>query len=348
MDIRSLRYFVTAASLSSISRAASHLHVAQPALSRQIRKLERELGAQLLCRDSAGVRLTEAGARLFDKGESILRQLDQASAEVRASGADPRGPVSVAVMTAVASLVAPPLVMRMRERYPKIALRISEGLTNVIVGGLIARKIDLGLIPAEPVDTALTSRPLLTEPMFLIGPGTSDDGKSVGARSAVTLRKLADYPLLLPSRGNVLREQIETIAKRGGVTLDIREDVDSSAVIKHLVVSGLGYTIQCYSFVQEEVERGRLFVRPLKIPGLSRQWSLAQLRGQTQSLASVTTANVMLEIADELSRRSDWANPDYSRSAVATKKAARKERPVLSWPQPTGITGLVGDDSANK
>jgi hypothetical protein len=108
-----------------------------------------------------------------------------------------------------------------------------------------------------------------------------------------------------------VREQIETLAKRSGITLDVREDVDSSAVIKHLVVSGLGYTIQCYSFGHEEVERGQLFVRPLRVPGLSRRWSLVRLRGQPQSLASITTANVMLEIADELSRRKDWAVPAH-------------------------------------
>lgn len=311
MDIRSLRYFVAAANLNSISRAANQLHVAQPALSRQIRKLEVELGTSLLSRDSTGVRLTEAGARLLEKSEGILRQLEQARAEVRASAADPRGPVSVAFMTAVASLIAPPLVMRMRERYPKVTLRISEGLTNAIVGGLLARKIDLGLIPAEPVDTALSSTPLLTEPMFLIGPGKFDDTKNARTKGALTLRGLASYPLLLPSRGNVLRERIETLAKRNGITLDVREDVDSSAVIKHLVLSGLGYTIQCYSFVHEEVESGRLFVRPLRIPGLARQWSLARLRGQPQSLAGITTANIMLEIADELSRRKDWAQPHH-------------------------------------
>jgi LysR family nitrogen assimilation transcriptional regulator len=313
MDIRSLRYFVAAASLNSISKAANHLHVAQPALSRQIRKLEKDLGTQLLCRDSTGVRPTEAGARLLDKGENILRQIEQASAEARASGTDPQGPVAVALMPAVVSLIAPSLVVRMRARYPKITLRISEGLTTAIVGGLLGKKFDLGLIPAQPVDTALSSTPLLTEPMFLIGPGKSDPtkaGKAGKARPALTLRQLAHYPLLLPSRGNVLREQIESLAKRNGVVLDVREEIDSSAVIKHLVVSGLGYTIQCYSFVHEEVERKRLFVRALRDPGLSRQWSLARLRGRPQSLACITTAAIMLEIADELSRRKDWARPN--------------------------------------
>jgi LysR family nitrogen assimilation transcriptional regulator len=297
-----------AATLNSISKAANHLHVAQPALSRQIRKLEKDLGTELLWRDSRGVRLTEAGARLLDRGQSILRQIERAIDEARASGKDPAGYVSVALMPSVASLIAPVLVTRMRERHPAVSLRISEGLTTFIVSGLHNNKFDLGLIPAQAVDPALVSVPLLTEPLFLIGPGKNKDGKK-SVSSAVTVQQLGRYPLLLPSRGNTLREQIESIAKRNGVTLDVREDVDSSAVIKHLVVSGLGCTIQCYSFVHEEVERGQLFVRPLRIRGLSRQWSLARLREHSQSLASATTAEVMLEIAEELSRRKDWSLP---------------------------------------
>ena len=100
--------------------------------------------------------------------------------------------------------------------------------------------------------------------MFLIGPGKLDYRETDKPKTAVTIRRLAGYPLLLPSRGHALREQIETIAKRSRVVLDIREDVDSTAVIKHLVRSGLGYTIQSYSFVHEEAERGQLLVRPLR------------------------------------------------------------------------------------
>ncbi|HZP79812.1 MAG TPA: LysR substrate-binding domain-containing protein [Pseudolabrys sp.] len=310
MDLRSLRYFVSAAKLNSISKAANQLHVAQPALGRQIRKLEKDLGVELLGRDSRGVQLTEAGARLLDKGESILRQIEQATAEVRSCGKDPQGSVSVAIMPSVAALFAPQLVTRVRERYPAVKLQISEGLTTFIVGGLLGKKFDLGLIPARPVDPALSTIPLLTEPMFLIGPGREfADGD---ARSPVTLKQLGRFPLLLPSRGNTLREQIETVAKRNKIQLDVRENVDSSAVIKHLVLSGLGYTIQCYSFVHEETERGELQVRPLRIPGLSRQWALARLREQPESFVSVVTARVMLEIASELSRRTGWSAPERS------------------------------------
>ena len=187
-------YFVTAASLSNISKAANQLRIAQPALSRQIRKLEKELGVRLLRCNSTGVQLTAAGALLMDKGESILRQLEQVTAEVRASGHEPGGPVSVALMPSVVSLIAPALVMRMRERYPKVTLRISEGLTTSIVGELLAKRIDLGLIPTQSIDTALSSTPLLTEPMFLIGPGKLDYGEADKPKTAVTIRRLAGLP----------------------------------------------------------------------------------------------------------------------------------------------------------
>ena len=308
MDIRSLRYFVTAATLKSISKAANHLHVAQPALSRQLRKLEKDLGVLLLRRDSRGVQLTEAGAWLLCNGENILRQVEQLTDEVRSRGKDPSGRVSVALIPSVASLFAPLLVKRMRERHPAISLKLSEGLTTFIVGGLLENKFDLGLIPAEQVDAELASVPLLIEPMFLIGPGKKKHDTKNG-NPALNMQQLARYPLLLPSRGNTLREQIESAAKRNGVTLDVKEDVDSSLVTKSLVVSGLGYTVQCYSFVHEEVERGQLFVQPLRIRGLTRQWSLARLRDHSQSLASIATAKVMLEIATEFSRRKDWSLP---------------------------------------
>jgi LysR family nitrogen assimilation transcriptional regulator len=300
MDIRSLRYFVTAATLKSISKAANHLHVAQPALSRLLKKLEKDLGVLLLHRDSRGVRLTEAGTWLLYKGENILRQVDELAEEVRARGKDPTGRVSVALIPSVATLFAPLLVKRMRERHPAISLRLSEGLTTSIVGGLLETKFDLGLIPAEKLDAELVSVPLLTEPMFLVGPGAMKHAAKND--SPLTMQQLARYPLLLPSRGNMLRDQIESAAKRNGVTLDVKEDVDSSLVTKRLVISGLGYTVHCYSFVHEEVERGQLFVRPLRIPGLSRQWSLVRPRDHSQSLASIATAKVMLEIATEFSR----------------------------------------------
>jgi DNA-binding transcriptional LysR family regulator len=126
------------------------------------------------------------------------------------------------------------------------------------------------------------------------------------------MQEVAQYPLLLPSRGNTLREQLEAAAKRSKTKLDVKADIDSYVAIKRLVVSGLGYTIHCYSFVREEVERGQLFVQSLRARGLSRQWRLARLRDNPQSLAMMAAAKLMLEIASEFSKRKDWYLPPRS------------------------------------
>ncbi|MEW6768755.1 MAG: LysR family transcriptional regulator [Pseudomonadota bacterium] len=302
MDIRSLRYFIAAANLKSISKAAEHLHIAQPALSRQLRKLEADLKVELFHRDARGVRLTDAGTLLLEKAESLIRQFEHIAEEVRRQSRNPSGHVSVALIPSVASFIALPLIERMRERHPKISLRISEGLTTAIVSGLLEHKFDFGLIPAEQGDASLISIPLLIEPMFLIGPAdkASTDNKPL------SLQQLSQYPLILPSRGNTLREQIESVAKRNGVALDVRESVDSAIVTKQLVIAGLGYTIHCYSFVHAEVTRGQLFVQPLRSQELVRQWSLARPRDHSQSEASSKAAKVLLEIATEFSQQKDW------------------------------------------
>lgn len=311
MDIRALRYFVTAASLNSISKAANQLRIAQPALSRQLRKLEQDLDAPLLHRDNRGIRLTEAGGVLLERGRAILAKVDEVTEEIRSRKRNSSERVRIAMIPSVTPLIAPPFIERMRSRHPGISLQLSEGLTKTIVGGLLNNEFDLGLIPAEQSDTAFASIPLLTEPMFLIGPG-SKKGTSQDAGAYVTMQQIAGYPLLLPSRGNTLRDQVEAAARRNRVKLDVKEDVDSYVAIKRLVASGLGYTIHCYSFVREEVERGQLFVQSLRVRGLSRQWCLARPRDRSETVAIMAAAKIMTDIATEFSRRKDWYLPNRS------------------------------------
>jgi LysR family transcriptional regulator, nitrogen assimilation regulatory protein len=308
MDLRALRYFVAAANLNSISKAANQLGVAQPALSRQIRKLEHDLGAVLLHRDSRGIRLTEAGAQLLEAGTGILAQVEDVIQNLRGRGQDGPGRVSVAIIPSITPLIAPLFIERMRQRHPSISVRLSEGLTKTVLAGLLNGEFELGLIPGEQEDSALVSVPLLTEPMFLIGPGAKKpQANDLG--SLLSMQEVAQYPLLLPSRGNTLREQLEAAAKRSKIKLDVKADVDSYVAIKRLIVSGLGYTIHCYSFVREEVERGQLFVQSLRVRGLSRQWRLARLRDNPQSFAAMAAAKLMIEIAAEFSKRKDWYLP---------------------------------------
>ena len=106
MDIKSLRYFIATAQFGSITKAAAHLHVAQPAVSRQLRKLEDELGAKLLTRTVQGVVLTGPGEHLLARAEPLLQMLSQTRAEVRNWDAEPSGPVVTETGSLVGRTVA--------------------------------------------------------------------------------------------------------------------------------------------------------------------------------------------------------------------------------------------------
>lgn len=305
MDVKALRYFVTTVRLGSVTKAAAHLRVAQPAVSRQIRKLETELNANLLERTSRGVTVTGPGERLMARAEPILQFMERARAEVETWDSEPAGPVAVALMPAVGSLVAPALVRALRQRHPKVTLQLSEGLSSFISDGVLRGQFDLGLFHADQEIPALSVSELLDEPMFLIGPG--DDG--VSTQRAVQVKTLAQYPLLLPSPSNPLRRMIDQLAAEHRVVLDIRETVDSTSAIKGLVLAGLGYTVQCYSYVHEEVRRGDLSIRPLKAGELSRKWSLAH-RADAPMLPAVAAVKAVIEeIAADLAKTHHWHPP---------------------------------------
>ena len=310
MDNKALRYFVTTVQFGSITSAAAHMHVAQPAVSRQIRKLETDLGVRLLNRTAQGVSLTGPGEHLLARGESMLLLIDKIRTEVQNWGSEPSGPVSVALMPAVGSLVAPDLICAVRAHYPKVELRISEGLSAFISDGVLRGEFDLGLFHADEQMPSLSIEPLLTEPMFLIGPGGDVLGRNgTAVRRAISLKQLADYPLLLPSQPNALRRMIEQLAKEQGIKLDIRENIDSTSIIKRLVAAGLGYTVQCYSYVHEEVMRGDLSIRPLKVGELSRDWSLTSLADYPMMPAVSVVADIIGEIASGLAKTHRWRPP---------------------------------------
>ncbi len=293
MNLKALQYFHAAARYGSIAQAAAHLHVAQPAVSRLIRKLERDLGVRLLTRTAQGVSLTGEGDHLLARTAPILKLLDQTRAEVRNWDQEPAGPVSVALMPAVAPLVAPLLVHRVRDRHPKVLLSLSEGLGTVIADGVLTGQFDLGLFHADREVPSLAIAHLLDEPMFLIGPEADMDN----ARETIDLGELPNFPLLLPEAPNPMRRMIDRLTADRGLTLDIRETVNSTAMIKAMVAAGLGYTIQSYSFFHEETQQGTPRFRVMKIAGMSRNWSLARLEGRPVGGAVLAVAGIITDIA---------------------------------------------------
>jgi len=143
VETRALRYFQTVAECGSYSRGAELLRISQPAVSRQIGKLEDELGARLFKRNGHGVSLTGAGQVLLERCQLVLRELEQTKQEIRNGAQGPSGSIALAVPPAAAHFLVPALVQRFGARYPNVFLKLVGGFSSHIHEWLVRGQVDI-------------------------------------------------------------------------------------------------------------------------------------------------------------------------------------------------------------
>lgn len=167
-DVRRLQYFLAVARERNFTRAAQQLHIAQPALSRQVRLLEDELGVQLLHRTTHAFELTEAGAFLLERGPAVLAGLDDLWRGVRTYGSGDRGSVVIAYGASASYETAPKLLAALAARHPGVQIATAVKSVSEIVAGVAEGSIDLGLIRCPPTEAGLDVRTIRREPQGLL------------------------------------------------------------------------------------------------------------------------------------------------------------------------------------
>src|SRR5271167_3476085 len=170
MDLRALRYFVYVAEARSFSKAAVQLRIAQPALSRAIRKLEDEVGLELILRTRRQLELTDAGHLLLQRAHSLLRQAAQMADDIRAYGSRVQGTITLGVSPAIIEALGPRIVRESAKRHPDLRLNFVEGFSSFIFQRLINQELTMCLMHNPPRHRTIEIAQLLTEPMYLIGP----------------------------------------------------------------------------------------------------------------------------------------------------------------------------------
>lgn len=273
MDIRELRSFIHVARAGSFSRAASELYIAQPALSRQIAKLEAEIGVPLLVRHGRGVRLTAAGSRLLERAEMITHMVSETGEQVRASADEERGHFAVGLPPTIGMLIGAELIRDFRAQWPRVSLHLREGLSSSLQEWVLDRRVDLAVVYNQPLLDAFDVRPLFSEPMILVGPPGLES-----AKRGYQIRDLANIPLILPGLPHSNRRLIEQAAIQHGVRLRIVLEVDSVAITKQLVKSGAGYSILTYIAIQEEIAHGELIAHSIERPEIRSTVAITTLR----------------------------------------------------------------------
>lgn len=254
MEIRQLRYFKHVAEAGSFSRAATILSVAQPALSRQIRKLEEELDVQSLYRNGRGVTTTETGAVLLERAKGILEQCAQTVGEITSVGDAVSGRVTLGLTPTVSQVLIRPLIAKLKEDFPLISLEVVEGFSGHVGEWLDAGRLDIGLLNIWPRSTHLAAEKLFVEELFLVGP---PDKKKSKIRT-VSIELVETTPLILPSHPHGLRELVDQVSRKHGFSPVVAYEINALSIIKDLVEDGTGWTMLPYTAVLDEVNQGRL------------------------------------------------------------------------------------------
>lgn len=267
MDVIQLRYFASVARLRSFSKAAAALNVSQPAITRQIRLLEAELGTQLLFRHSRGAEPTEAGLVLGAGAEAILRLFEQTRSEIIAQAAHPTGSIRIGFPPSIGNLLVGSTVSLYRARYPKVMVHLVEGFSHLLREWLLADRIDLAVMTSLEPHRLLVSEPLYEEDLWMLAPALP------GRRRAVRsfgIEQLAKRPLIQTSRANSLRVLLEGVAADHGLALNVVVEADALPVIKDLVRQGVGVHASPYSAVIRDVESGAFSGGPIRGLAISR------------------------------------------------------------------------------
>lgn len=267
MNLKRLSYFLRIAELGSMNRAAEVLHIAQPALTRQIHLLEKEIGTVLFTRTGRGMQLTKEGEQLRAEIIAPLQQLDSAFKSARMPSGKVGGSVSLGMPASVRYVLAQPLINRVAKAEPSIKLRIVEAQADHLIEWLIAGTIDMALLYGPSPDARMNDRGMVVEDLLLVGSREA----ALSPNKPVNFKNLAKVPLILATSRHGVMPTLEKNAYITKTRINITQHVDSFELIKQLVISGAGYTILPYSAFMREHEAGLLSYTRIQNPVLTRQ-----------------------------------------------------------------------------
>lgn len=197
MDIRIMKYFQAIVDEGSISNASRQLNIAQPALSRQMKILEDELGVQLFERGSRRIKMTEAGQLLRERTEQILNLVEGTVKEVSEFNSGAAGTISIGTVTTSGAILLPELVNQFRHLYPNVTLQVWEGDVYRILELLDKGIIEVGIIRA-PFDSDIYNSIIMPDEPLVIA--MKKDAALGQAQTTIRLNELANQPLIVPIR----------------------------------------------------------------------------------------------------------------------------------------------------
>ncbi|PMS33264.1 LysR family nitrogen assimilation transcriptional regulator [Trinickia symbiotica] len=296
MNLRRLKYFVKIVDIGSLTQAAEVLHIAQPALSQQLITLEDEFQQQLLVRTKRGVTTTEAGATLYRHAQLILRQYEQAQADVKSAGQTLSGQVSVGLAPGTgASALSLPLLRTVRARHPSILLYINENFGTTLSELIMNGRMDMAVLYGDKPVHGLSFQLLMNEEMFLVAP------RSMGiVQEKIAVTDLRDVPLLLPRPYNYLRKYVDEGFASVQMMPNVVAEIESASTLSAAVGAGIGATILPESTARVVAAAGDIVQSRIVSPVIKIPLSVCLSDHLPLSEPAAAVKDILLELAGDL------------------------------------------------
>ena len=240
MNLRDLRYLVAVAETGHFGKAAERCFVSQPTLSTQIKKLERELGVELLERHPRQAILTAAGAQVVERARVMLREADTIADIARRSQDPEAGSVRVGLFPTLAPYLLPHVVPDLHARFPKLELLLVEDKTEVVLEKLRRGELDVGVLARPVHEPWLHEEPLFSEDFVLAVPC---DHELAGTDQPVAASVLASEQVLLLEEGHCLRDQALAVCQLAGASERSGFRATSLETLRQMVAAGVGVTL---------------------------------------------------------------------------------------------------------
>ena len=237
LDFRELRTFCAVAKLGSISAAARALDLGQPAATKHLKKLEEEVGTDLLLRGKRPIQLTTAGTVLLEMAGPLVEGMG--ALESFRFDLDQPSPVTVVTTPVLIAQVLPGPVRSFRQKYPDTLLRLWSGGEADILAKVASGEADLGIVPTADIPVGFDFAPLFTIHRVLAAP----KGHPVTDQREISYSTLARWPLVMLSAASRTRILLDDAFRKRGISYDLAVETDSLEAIKQYVAGGVGISI---------------------------------------------------------------------------------------------------------
>jgi DNA-binding transcriptional LysR family regulator len=311
---RQLTAFHAVSRLGSVSRAASELHLTQPAVSIQLKLLEESVGTPLLEREGRGVKMTGAGELMAGYAARILDMWREAGDEMSAQVGVFSGTLRIGAVT-TAEYLLPPLLVAFASGHPDVKVKLRVGNRDEIVRMLAAQEVDVAIMGRPPQELKTTAEPFAKHPMaFLASPK-----HALMAKKRLALADLAGSNLLVRERGSGTRTTLERLYKDAGMPLRIGSELSSNEAIKQMCAAGLGVAFLSLHTCGLELRTGLLALLPVAGYPIERQWFVMHL--STRRLPQVASAfkHFLAQEGQRLVQEQLQPHPDAPKRRATTR-----------------------------